>query len=104
MRDDSHWRRDQDVVDTGHAIDLRRIGRAAWRDGIMTTAITLAGNTTSTFLTHFFGSGLSDNTQVVEQFRAMLDGDVRRCTDDEPPASKKGRRKTKYDIDILREH
>ena len=63
----------------------------------MTTAITLAGNTTSTFPTHFFGSGLEDDTYVVERFRAMPDGDIRRCTD-EPPASKKGQRKTTYDI------
>ena len=61
----------------------------------MTTAIAIPGNTASTFLTHFFGSGLSDDTYVVERFRAMIDGDIRRCAD-EPPEVKKGRRKTKY--------
>ena len=61
----------------------------------MTTAIALPGNAASTFLTHFFGSGLSDNTYVIERFKAMVDGDIRRCADG-PPAAKKGRRKTKY--------
>ena len=61
----------------------------------MTTAIAIPGNTASTFLTHFFGSGLSDDTYVVERFKAMVDGDIHRCAD-QPPAAKKGRRKTKY--------
>ena len=60
----------------------------------MTTAIAIPGNTASTFLTHFFGNGLSDDTYVVERFKAMVDGDLRRCAD-QPPATKKGRRKTK---------
>ena len=60
----------------------------------MTTAIALPGNSASTFLTHLFGSGLSDDTYVVERFKAMVDGDLRRCAD-EPPAAKKGRRKAK---------
>ena len=38
----------------------------------MTTAIALPGNTASTFLTHFFGNGLSDDTYVVERFRAYV--------------------------------
>ena len=37
----------------------------------MTTAIAIPGNTTSTFLTHFFGSGLVDDRYVVE--RALSD-------------------------------
>ena len=61
----------------------------------MTTAIAIPANTASTFLTHFFGSGLSDDTYVVERFKAMIDGDIRRRAD-EPSAAKKGRRKTKY--------
>ncbi len=61
----------------------------------MTTAIAIPGNTASTFLTHFFGRGFSDDSYVVERFKAMVDGDIRRCAD-EPPAAKKGRRKTKY--------
>ena len=61
----------------------------------MSAAIAMPGNTTATFLTHFFGSGLADDTYVVERFRAMLDGDIRRCPN-EAPAAKKGRRKAKY--------
>lgn len=38
--------------------------------------ITIPGNTTSTFLTLFFGSGLSDDTYVVQRFKTMLDSDV----------------------------
>ena len=64
-------------------------------DGIMSAAIAMPGNTAATFLTHFFGSGLADDTNVVERFRAMLDGDIRLCPD-EAPAAKKGRREAKY--------
>ena len=59
----------------------------------MSAAFAIPGNTASTFLTHFFGSGLSDDTYVIERFKAMVDGDIRRCSG-EPPAVKKGRRKT----------
>ena len=55
----------------------------------MSAAIAIPGNTASTFLTHFFGSGLSDDTYVIERFKAMVDGDIRRCSG-EPPAAKKG--------------
>ncbi len=58
----------------------------------MSAAFAIPGNTASTFLTHFFGSGLSDDTYVIERFKAMVDGDIRRCAD-QPPATKKGRRK-----------
>ena len=58
----------------------------------MTAALAIPGNTADTFLTHFFGSGLSDDRYVVERFKTMVDGDIRRCAD-EPPAAKKGRRK-----------
>ena len=61
----------------------------------MTTAIAIPSNTASTLLTHFFGRGFSDDSYVVERFKAMVDGDIRRCAD-EPPAAKKGRRKPKY--------
>ncbi len=60
----------------------------------MNTAIAVPGNTASTFLTHFFGGGLSDDCYVVERFKALVNGDIRRCAD-EAPAAKKGRRKTK---------
>ena len=43
----------------------------------MTTAIAVPGNTASTFLTHFFGTGLVDDTYVVERFKARADGDIR---------------------------
>ena len=56
----------------------------------MTTAIAVPGNTAAMFLTHFFGSGLVDDTYVVEKFRALVNGDIRRCTD-EAPTGKKGR-------------
>ena len=61
----------------------------------MTTVIVIPGNTASTFLTHFFGNGLSDDTYVVERFKAMVDGDIVRCPD-AAPANGKGRRKAKY--------
>ncbi len=56
----------------------------------MSAAMAMPGNTANTFLTHFFGSGLSDDRYAVERFRAMVNGDIRRCPD---PASGKGRRK-----------
>ncbi len=59
----------------------------------MSTAIAIPGNTASTFLTHFFGSGLSDDTYVVERFKTLVNGDIRRCAD-RPPAATKNRRKT----------
>ena len=43
--------------------------------GTLTTAI--PGKTASTFLTHFFGSGLVDDRYVVERFKALADGDIR---------------------------
>ena len=60
----------------------------------MTTAIPMPRNTASTFLTHFFGGGLKDGERyVVERFRACVNGDIRRCRDDNAPKS--GRRRTK---------
>ncbi len=60
----------------------------------MTSAIAVPGNTAATFLTHFFNGGLVEDTYVVERFRAMIDGDIRRCPG-EAPARGKGRRKAK---------
>ena len=57
----------------------------------MTTAMAVPGNTASTFLIHFFGSGLEDERYVVERFKAMVDGDIRPWPADEP-ATKKGRK------------
>ena len=60
----------------------------------MTSAIAIPGNTASTFLTHFFGGGLVDDRYVVERFKAMVNGDIRRCPD-KAPAAKKARRKAR---------
>ncbi len=50
------------------------------------SAATMAmpGNTAATFLTHFFGPGLADDRYAVEKFRAMADGEIRRCSDPAP--------------------
>ena len=61
----------------------------------MTAAIAVPGNTAATFLTHFFGNGLADDTYVVERFKAMVNGDIRRCPD-AALAAKKNRRKASY--------
>ena len=61
----------------------------------MTAAIAFPGNTASTFLTHFFGSGLADDTYVVERFKALATGDIRACSAETPAAAKKGRRRTR---------
>ena len=58
----------------------------------MSTAVAIPGNTASTFLTHFFGSGLADDTYVVERFKTMVDGDIRRCPDDKPGNAQRNRR------------
>ena len=48
----------------------------------MTAALALPGNTAATFLTHFLGPGLADDDRyVVERFKAMADGDIRRWPD-----------------------
>ena len=60
----------------------------------MTAALAMPGNTAATFLTHFFGPGLADDARyVVERFKAMADGDIRRCPDTAPRGGK--RRKAK---------
>ena len=64
-------------------------------DGTTSTALAIPGSTASTYLTHFFGSGLADDTYVVERFRAMVNGDIRRCPD-ETPTGKKVSRKAKH--------
>ena len=59
----------------------------------MTTAMALPGNTTSTFLTHFFGRGLEDERYVVERYKARADGDIVPILADAPKS--KGRRKAR---------
>ncbi|MXW91808.1 MAG: hypothetical protein F4114_18090 [Rhodospirillaceae bacterium] len=62
----------------------------------MTTTLAVPGNTANTFLTHFFGGGLEDGERyLVERFKAMVNGDIRRCPD-EAPAQGKGRRQAKF--------
>ena len=60
----------------------------------MTTATAIPGNTADTFLTHIFGRGLEDDRYVVERFRAMADGDIRRL-DGDGPVTAKSRRKAR---------
>ena len=60
----------------------------------MTTAIAIPGNTASTFLTHFFGSGLVDDRYVVERFKALANGEIRPWPG-EAPTTGKGRGKAK---------
>ena len=44
----------------------------------MTTAMAMPGNTAATFLVHFFDGGLADERYVVERFKALADGNIRR--------------------------
>ena len=60
----------------------------------MNTAIAIPGNA-ATFLTHLFGQGLADDRYVVEKFKALANGDIRRCPN-EAPAAGKGRRKATF--------
>ena len=64
----------------------------------MHTAIAVPGKA-STILTHLFGRGLADERYVVERYRAMANGDIRRRPGDEP--AKKGRRKANCTIASL---
>ena len=61
----------------------------------MHAAIAVPGSA-STILTHVFGRGLADERYVVERYRAMADGDIRRAPGDAKPA--KSRRKPKRNI------
>ena len=60
----------------------------------MNTAIAIPGSA-ATFLTHFFGHGLADERYVVEKFKAMANGDIRRCPTD-ASSTGKSRRKAKF--------
>ena len=58
-------------------------------------------NPASTFLTHLFGAGLNDGDRyVVERFRSLASGEIRRRPGDEAPA--KARRKAKRKIVSVR--
>lgn len=41
----------------------------------------IAHAVSATYLIHFFGPGLSDDRYVVERFRSMANGDIRRIVD-----------------------
>ena len=60
----------------------------------MTTAIAIPGNTASTFLTHFFGSGLADQRYVVERFKALANGDIRPWPGEAPGKGRRAKRVT----------
>ena len=47
------------------------------------------------FLVQLFGTGLADDRYVVERFRALVNGDIRRCPA-EAPAKGNGRRTAKH--------
>ena len=64
-------------------------------EGGMTAAMAMPGKAAGTFLTHFFGSGLADDRYTVERFKALVNGDIRRCPD-VAPAQGRGRRKPKF--------
>ena len=59
----------------------------------MTPAMAIPGNTADTFLIHIFGRGLEDDRYVVERFRAMSDGDIRRADGNGPVTARNGRRR-----------
>ena len=61
----------------------------------MATVTAIPGNTADTFLTHIFGRGLEDDRYVIERFRAMADGDIRRCDGDRSATGVKSRRKAR---------
>ena len=66
----------------------------------MQTLNAVRGNA-RTFLTHLFGAGLDDEDRyVVERFRSMASGEIRRRSADKAPA--KGRPKAKRKIVSVR--
>ena len=72
-------------------------------DGTITAAIAFPGNTASTFLTHFFGSGLTDEPYVVERLRALACGNIRRVAGEQPATTTKGKRRAKRAAATLNE-
>ena len=69
----------------------------------MNTAMAMPGNTASTFLTHFFGSGLEDERYVVERFKAMADGDIRRTPGDGPVKRGRGTKRVTATLKTVKE-
>ena len=56
----------------------------------MTAGTAFPGNTASTFLTRFFGSGLVDERYVVERFKTLACGDIRPVAGEQLATVKKG--------------
>ena len=71
-------------------------------DGPMNVAMAIPGNA-STFLTHFFGRGLADERYVVERFRAMADGDIRRWPGDATAKRRRGAKRVTATVTAVRE-
>ena len=69
----------------------------------MHAAIAMPGNTAATFLVHFFGSGLEDERYVVERFKAMADGDIRRMPGDEPAKRGRGTKRVTATLKTVKE-
>ncbi len=55
------------------------------------------------FLTHFFGSGLADERYVVERFKALACGEIRRVAGEESAPTKKGKRRARRATATLNE-
>ena len=69
----------------------------------MSTAIAMPGNTASTFLTHFFGSGLADDRYVVERFKAHADGDIRPWPGEAPTRKRRRAKRVTATLSAVRE-
>ena len=71
-------------------------GAAAGRPGEdVPPPFPIIGNTASTFLTHFFGSGLADDRYVVKRFKALACGDIRPVAGEKPATTKKSKRRVR---------
>ena len=69
----------------------------------MSTAIAMPGNTASTFLTHFFGSGLADDRYVVERYKAHADGDIRPWPGETPTRKRRKAKRVTATLTEVRE-
>ena len=69
----------------------------------MSTAIAMRCNSASTFLTHFFGSGLADDRYVVERFKAHADGDIRPWPGETPTRKRRRAKRVTATLSAVRE-
>ena len=69
----------------------------------MRAAMAMPGNTASTFLVHFFGSGLADERYVVERFRAMADGYIRPMPGETPAKRSRGTKRVTATLKAVKE-